>query len=152
MIRYPQHRPEGLVVDATGKVELSNLMSVWASAEGLTETHILDTVEAHKWQDTETMTPRYSLLGEDGSFQIRVHKPRRELQQRKSMPSKPRSTWLVKSEGDEDRRRKGKFTRVKSEPNGKKTTEDPEAWDSEAKEDDEGWEGYNWAKKETADV
>ncbi|CAE7397564.1 unnamed protein product [Symbiodinium necroappetens] len=95
MIRYPQHRPEGLVVDATGKVELSNLMSVWASAEGLTETHILDTVEAHKWQDTETMTPRYSLLGEDGSFQIRVHKPRRELQQRKSMPSKPRSSFRV---------------------------------------------------------
>ncbi|CAE7416670.1 unnamed protein product [Symbiodinium sp. CCMP2592] len=150
MIRYPQHRPEGLVVDSTGKVELSNLMSVWARAEGLTETHILDTVEAHKWQDTETLTPRYSLLGEDGSFQIRVHNSRKESEQRKSMPSKPRSTWLVKSEGDEDRRRKGKFTRVKSEIKGKKNAEDPEAWDSEGqKEDDEFW--TDWAKKETAD-
>ncbi|CAE7564558.1 unnamed protein product [Symbiodinium natans] len=70
MIRYPEHRPEGLVVDSSGKVALSNLVSAWAEAEGLTKENILDTVQAHMWQDTEVR--RYSILGEGACMAIRT--------------------------------------------------------------------------------
>mmetsp|Transcript_96818 Transcript_96818/g.134360 ORF Transcript_96818/g.134360 Transcript_96818/m.134360 type:complete len:204 (-) Transcript_96818:115-726(-) len=69
--RYPKHQPEGLEVD-DGTFELDNLMEVWGRRQGLTKEDILDSVNAHMFQDSNTRALRYSVTEKDGKIYIRV--------------------------------------------------------------------------------
>eukprot|EP00435_Cladocopium_sp_Y103_P019226 s860_g4.t1 len=63
--RYPKHQPEGLEVD-DGTFELENLMEAWGHRQGLTKDDILDSVNAHMFQDTSTRALRDWRRGRQG--------------------------------------------------------------------------------------
>jgi len=151
MVRYPEFRPEGLVVDASGKIALTNLMSTWAKSQGLQEKDILETVQVHMWQDREVRALRYSLLEEEGAFYIRVHPSKKES--RAPETQNPRSYWLVKSE---DRRptKPRRFQKPKQEPfKAKQEVSDVEEMDAKSsrnpyetdQDEEDYWMGYKWA-------
>lgn len=69
--RYPKHQPDGLEVD-DGTFELENLMEAWGHRQGLTKDDILDSVNAHMFQDTSTRALRYSVTEKDSKIYIKV--------------------------------------------------------------------------------
>eukprot|EP00490_Sorites_sp_Unknown_P014447 CAMPEP_0114637608 /NCGR_PEP_ID=MMETSP0191-20121206/186_1 /TAXON_ID=126664 /ORGANISM="Sorites sp." /LENGTH=205 /DNA_ID=CAMNT_0001849337 /DNA_START=47 /DNA_END=661 /DNA_ORIENTATION=+ len=69
--RYPKHQPEGLEVE-DGTFELENLMDVWGRRQGLTKEDILDSVNAHMFQDSSTRALRYSVIEKESKIYIRV--------------------------------------------------------------------------------
>eukprot|EP00438_Fugacium_kawagutii_P015100 Skav214591 [mRNA] locus=scaffold57:446855:451210:+ [translate_table: standard] len=69
--RYPKHQPEGLEVE-DGTFELENLMDAWGRRQGLTKEDILDSVNAHMFQDSSTRSLRYSVTEKDSKIYIRV--------------------------------------------------------------------------------
>eukprot|EP00811_Abedinium_folium_P018362 NODE_2728_length_2157_cov_4.667488.p1 GENE.NODE_2728_length_2157_cov_4.667488~~NODE_2728_length_2157_cov_4.667488.p1 ORF type:complete len:507 (+),score=99.29 NODE_2728_length_2157_cov_4.667488:247-1767(+) len=76
--RYPDKRPAGLQVDATGEFCLHNLMSVWGWAQGLTDDMVLEAVHNNMFHDNDSKAMRFGINNSaKGDVLVRVMPSRR---------------------------------------------------------------------------
>jgi len=78
LARYPQKRPPGLRVDASGALSLDNLVASWGKEQGLSKAQVLSALEKHKHHDGTDLL-RFQMTPDPdggGGLSIRVHRSR----------------------------------------------------------------------------
>eukprot|EP00931_Biecheleriopsis_adriatica_P028444 TRINITY_DN16956_c0_g1_i1.p1 TRINITY_DN16956_c0_g1~~TRINITY_DN16956_c0_g1_i1.p1 ORF type:complete len:226 (-),score=49.38 TRINITY_DN16956_c0_g1_i1:101-742(-) len=174
LVRYEEHRPDGLLVNEEGRFKLSNLMEVWGTEQGLREDDIVKAVTNHMFQDEKTGALRYSIdKDEEGQITIRVHPKqqrskgsyygsRRSWKRDRSPPSddewgkgRGRYVWVKEEEDIEDLEASAKASgRVRpSRWHGGRSMPASARWatkqEAEEEPEDSSW---NWGMKQEEDA